>query len=489
MGNSVLATDGYKFSMAAAGFPLRKETFYYSHRRGGPHLLPFDVEQLIRSMLPGPLDEADPEDARFLDAHGYQMGGAYWAAMAGDITVQSLPKGSWFFDREPVFTVTGPSALVSWLEPLALQLHYRIQVATLAKLGTADALRDAVGTVSCDAQRDIVLDTLAAVGVDAPPIQIDEDGYAAHVRTRVSALVDIVEDPRRVFEVGMRAATCMAQHRIALAAAQEVGLQATSNVTLAQQLGMKPVGTMGHEHVQRFGSDAAAFRAMRDRHPGPTSFLLDTFSTIHSGLPTAFDLVQEDPSRGDTVRFDSGDKETQFLIACSMARHRGIQPRFILEDGFNAGMTQRFEDLRRLQGLPPSDVLYGYGGHIVRSPFNGLTRDRVAAVWKVTQSGPFATMKFGDEPGSGKESIPGRPVLYRRYDGARWVGVVGQDGETMAQGDVPVMGPDVPLRVQFTPAEASAFALDQGPRPLYSTATQALVDTLTAARKRALKGG
>ena len=40
MAQSLLATDGYKFSMAEAGWPLRTETFYYSHRKGGPQVLP-----------------------------------------------------------------------------------------------------------------------------------------------------------------------------------------------------------------------------------------------------------------------------------------------------------------------------------------------------------------------------------------------------------------------------------------------------------------
>ena len=30
----MLATDGYKLSMAEAGWPLRRETFYCSHRKG-----------------------------------------------------------------------------------------------------------------------------------------------------------------------------------------------------------------------------------------------------------------------------------------------------------------------------------------------------------------------------------------------------------------------------------------------------------------------
>jgi hypothetical protein len=117
---SVLETDGYKFSMAAAGFPLRTETFYYSHRKGGPHYLPFDVEKEIRALLPG----TKANDDRFLTASGYEMGGAFWAALEnGTITVKALPKGTWFFDREPVFTVTDPS-LAKLLNDFATQAGF-----------------------------------------------------------------------------------------------------------------------------------------------------------------------------------------------------------------------------------------------------------------------------------------------------------------------------------------------------------------------------
>ena len=484
MAPGLLATDGYKFSMAEAGFPLRPETFYYSHRCGGPHILPFDVETTVRALLPTVCDT----DYATLSGYGYGMGGAFRHALeSGQVTLRALPKGSWFFDREPVFTVTGPSALVSWLEPLVLQLHYRIQVATLAVLSTPEELAAAVGTVTCTRQRELVLETLEAVGVRAPSIVVDSPSYRAHVRDRVRGLIDCVGDPLRLFEVGLRAATCPEQHTIALQACQEVGVVSTSHVQAAQDLGMRAVGTMGHEHVQRHGSDAAAFRAMRDRHPGPTSFLLDTWSTLHSGLPTAYALIAEDPSRHDTVRFDSGDKETQFLIANSMAKAAGVRPRFILEDGFTAAMTTRFEELRAFAGLPPEDVLYGYGGYIVKAPGDPLTRDRVAAVYKLTQSGPQPTMKFGDEPGAGKESVPGEPVLWRRYARNRWSGVIGQLGEDSAE-DLCLtgLGADDTLRVQFTPSEAMAFAAAQGEGPALSPETRDLVHALTQARQAQL---
>ena len=190
--------------MATAGWPLRRETFYFSHRQHGPHYLPFDATELIQDLLPGPLTE-DEDD--WLCGRGHHMGGAWRQAIQGSVRVEALPRGSWFFDREPAFSITGPSSLVSWLEPLVVQLNYRIQLSSLAKLDP-EALPEAVAVASCEAQAEIVRETLDAVGVAAPPIRVDSEGYVAGVQQRLQALIDIVGDPARIFEVGLRTATC-----------------------------------------------------------------------------------------------------------------------------------------------------------------------------------------------------------------------------------------------------------------------------------------
>lgn len=424
MAMSVLATDGYKFSMAEAGWPLRMETFYYSHRRGGPQVLPVDVAAVVRSLLP----DASEDDYRYLAENSYEMGPGFKAAvMRKDrIEIRALPKGAVFYDREPVFTVTGPSALVSWLEPLLLMLHYRIQVASRA---------EDVRVVTCERQREIVREALDAAGIPAPAIEVDSDGYYRRVHAAAKALVDAVKNPDRLFEVGMRSVSCLEQHEIALRAVRDAGVRRTSNVLLARELGMIPVGTMGHEHVQRFGSDEAAFRAMRDRRPWRSSYLLDTYDTIRSGIPAAYALIREEPDRRDSIRYDSGDKEAQYLHAVELAKRQGIRPIMILEDGWDLELTRKFEELREQVGWKPEEQFYGYGGHLVAAPAPGrMTRDRVAAVWKLTQSGPTATMKFADEANRGKESIPGRPVLWRRMRGDGATGIVGQEGETAPAG-------------------------------------------------------
>lgn len=471
MATSLLATDGYKFSMAEAGWPLRQETFYYSHRKGGLQVMPLDLAAFVKALLPEPR----PEDYAYLARYDYEMGAGFKAAILRKdrLTVRAIPRGAVFYPREPILTVTGPSALVSWVEPLLLQLNFRVQVATQA-LADRDALARALATVTCEEQKAIALETLDAVGVKPVPITVDSEGYLRRVRATVKELIDIVDDPNRLFEVGLRAATCMEQHELALRACKEVGVQRTSHVEGARKLGMIPVGTMGHEHVQRYGSDDAAFRAMRERRPGRSSYLLDTFDTLTSGIPAAFQLIREDPSAQDSIRFDSGNKKLQYLYAVTRARDMGIRPVNILEDGLDAQATREFEDLRRQVEWEPSAQFYGYGGHIVARTMDcPFTRDRVAAIYKLSSTGRTPVMKFGNELAEGKQSIPGTPVLFRRRHGSGPIGLVGQEGEPVPDGYFPLMdsAPEAPSLVGTSEASAEV-------RIGYTPATQALVEEL-----------
>ncbi|RKH32602.1 nicotinate phosphoribosyltransferase [Corallococcus praedator] len=473
MSQSLLATDGYKFSMAEAGWPLRKETFYYSHRKGGPQVMPLDLEAYVRRLLPVP----QPEDYAFLAQHDYEMGVGFKAAILRTerLSVRAVPRGAVFLPREPILTLTGPSALVSWLEPLLLQLNYRIQVATQA-LQDREALARSLTTVTCEEEKRIALETLDQVGVKAMPIRVDTEGYVQRVRAQVKELVDLVEDPSRIFEVGLRAATCLEQHELALRACQDAGVQRTSNVEGARVLGMIPVGTMGHEHVQRYGSDDAAFRAMHERRPQRSSYLLDTFDTLTSGIPAAFKLISEEPQGGDSIRFDSGNKKLQYLYAVTRAKDMGIKPVLILEDGLDAQMTREFEELRRQVGWEPTAQFYGYGGHIVaRTMSHALTRDRVAAVYKLSCTGATPVMKFGNELTEGKQSVPGTPIIFRRRTGTGPLGLVGQAGEATPQGYFPLMEAEA-----GTPSLSGVEGVaPEEQRIGYTATTQALVESLT----------
>jgi nicotinic acid phosphoribosyltransferase len=493
--STLLDTDGYKFSMAEAGYPLRTERFYYSQRRGGWSFLPVDVAALVREELPA-VTEADWD---YLAAHGYRMGGAARAAWAGpalaeQITVESLPRGAWFHDREPVFTVSGPSFVVSWLEPALLRINRRIQIATLALTEPA-RLQEWVGTATCEEERDLTLATLDSVGVRPEfPIEVATQRYRDDVRRRAQRMVEVVGDPSRLFEVGMRTTSCPEQHRIAVSALLDAGLRKTSDVGLARELGATPVGTMGHEHVQRHGGDARAFSAMRDRFPGFVYYLPDTFDTIGSGVPAALAAMAESPGRPAGIRFDS---ETgirgHYLYAVCRARELGLEPTLGLESGWNLDLTVEFEALRATVGWPAEKQGYGVGNFLVKPEWAHLGRDRVSAVYKLCDSGGRPVMKFGDEPGRGKESIPGHPVLWRPhlgmagYDGPLgFVAQAGEDWRPPIEASLLTGAAEVPGAIRFT-AESLREIRTAARGLAYSPATTALVDAARA-RRRAARG-
>jgi nicotinate phosphoribosyltransferase len=332
------------------------------------------------------------------------------------------------------------------------------------------ALTEAVRSVSCAREAEIVTEVLATIDEPAPKMDARPDEYRDAARDRAAALAAVVGGDR-IFEVGLRAATCVEQHRLALEGCAMAGVRRTSNVGLAKELGMYAVGTMGHEHVQRFAADEAAFRAMKERRPQRSSFLLDTFDTLQSGLPSALRVMRDDPDAGDSVRYDSGDKEAQLRQAHASANALGLKPVHILEDGFDLPLTQRFERIREELAIPKDRMFYGYGGHLVGR--GALTRDRVAAVYKLSQSGTMPVMKFSDD--AGKRSVPGEPVVFRRRKGEGPMGIIGQRGEAVPEGYELLSG-----------ARTEQSTKPEDTRVVLSAATQALVHRCEVRREGVL---
>ena len=225
---------------------------------------------------------------------------------------------------------------------------------------------------------------------------------------------------------------------------------------------------MGHEHVQRYGSDALAFRAMRDRRPERSSYLLDTYDTLGQGLPAAYELMLEEPKHGDSIRFDSGDKLAQLRVADAKARTLNLEPIYVIEDGLNLERTRALEALRHELKIPPERLFYGYGGELVSCPSqHKLTRDRVGAIWKLCETAKTPTMKFANSPG--KQSLPGHPVIWRRVGGSGPIGIVAQNGETPPAG-----------YVRLTGEALEVAALDRAGVVEHSAETKALEASLTA---------
>jgi len=114
-----------------------------------------------------------------------------------------------------------------------------------------------------------------------------------------------------------------------------------------------------------------------------------------------------------------------------------LSPVHILEDGYDAARTREMEALRERLGISRDDVFYGYGGSLVAR--GELTRDRVAAVYKLTETDGLPVMKFSVPS---KRSVPGRPVVWRRVSGQGPLGIIAQDGELVRDGYVVLTASD-----------------------------------------------
>ncbi|WP_030690706.1 nicotinate phosphoribosyltransferase [Streptomyces globisporus] len=98
-------------------------------------------------------------------------------------------------------------------------------------------------------------------------------------------------------EAGMRAARLCAL----------VGFAGTSNVAAANRYGIPAAGTMAHSYIEAFASEEQAFRAFARAHPGPVTFLVDTFDTGR-GVATAARVLRDlGLGPGCGIRLDSGD--------------------------------------------------------------------------------------------------------------------------------------------------------------------------------------
>jgi len=414
---SLLMTDAYKFSMAQAGFPLRFERFYMTFRKAGRYMLPFDLAEVMRFMIP---TLPDSKESGFLQANGYGLTPAMERAVLDahkNLEFVSPEARTVVREREPYLVTSGSSFMASWPEPLAIRLRFPIQVAS------AVLYEDRTKFIcSCEDEAEIVRLTLQAIDKDPADfdITVNEEGYRRQVRRRVMGLQEalVAHNPlgrtlERAFEVGMRAVSCEQQARIASEECRKGGLLKTSNCWQAYLQYLIPVGTTGHEHQMRWaaggGSDADGYRAIRDMRPEPPSYLPDTTHTMLLGIPEAIEVLREEPDRPATVRFDNRDEQDEQLKKLVDA---GVDPSYVFEDGYDDRRTAVNELFLVDIGLDRERALYGYGGWLLGfENVDWLSRSDVSCVYKLCQSGPFPVMKHSD---TGKESIPGNPMVYRR---------------------------------------------------------------------------
>ena len=131
--------------------------------------------------------------------------------------------------------------------------------------------------------------------------------YQTLIATKASRIKQIVK-AERVMEFGTRRAQEMDAAVWGTRAAYIGGLEATSNVRAGKMFGIPVAGTHAHSLVQAYKNEYEAFHAYAKRHKDCV-FLVDTYDTLKSGVPTAIRVAKElgDQINFQGIRLDSGD--------------------------------------------------------------------------------------------------------------------------------------------------------------------------------------
>ena len=219
--------------------------------------------------------------------------------------------------------------------------------------------------------------------------------YQTLIATRAARLRDVAGADATLLEFGTRRAFSPQASLWAARAAIAGGLDTTSNVLAALQLGVQPSGTMGHSLVMALGAVAggeqAAFSAFHRYFPG-APLLIDTYDPIAAATALAARMAAGEIELSG-IRIDSGD-----LITLSK-QIKSILPEV---DIFASGDLDEWE-IANLKAANAPINGFGLGTKLVTgSPVNG--------VYKLVEIENIPTMKRSPD----KMTYPGKKQIFRQ---------------------------------------------------------------------------
>jgi nicotinate phosphoribosyltransferase len=225
--------------------------------------------------------------------------------------------------------------------------------------------------------------------------------YQTLIATRAARMRDVAGAAATLLEFGTRRAFSPQASLWAARAAIAGGLDSTSNVLAALQLGIKPSGTMAHSLVMALGAIAgneqAAFSAFHRYFPG-APLLIDTYDAI-AAATTLAERVAAGELELSGIRLDSGD-----LV--SLAKQ--IKTLLPGVDIFASGDLDEWE-IARLRAAEAPIHGFGLGTKLVTgSPVNG--------VYKLVEIDNIPTMKRSPQ----KTTYPGKKQIFRQFKSGKF---------------------------------------------------------------------
>ncbi|HLT79879.1 MAG TPA: nicotinate phosphoribosyltransferase [Cyclobacteriaceae bacterium] len=186
------------------------------------------------------------------------------------------------------------------------------------------------------------------------------------------------------------------------------GFNSTSNVAAAMHYNIPASGTMAHSLIQSFGDELTAFRYFAETRPDDCVLLVDTYSTLESGVPNAIKVAHEMETRGHrlvAIRLDSGDLAYLAKRARAMLDDAGLSyVRIAASNQLDEYVIKSLIDQEA-----PIDI-YGVGTSLV----TGRPDAALDGVYKLSYFGDTPRIKLSES--LSKTTLPGLKQVYRALD-------------------------------------------------------------------------
>ena len=186
------------------------------------------------------------------------------------------------------------------------------------------------------------------------------------------------------------------------------GFQNTSNTFSAAKYGLRPTGTMAHSWIQTFGDELTAFRTYAELYPQQCIFLVDTYDTVHSGIPNAIQVGREMEEKGyrlKGIRIDSGDLAYLSKKARKMLDQAGL-------DYVQIIVTNQLDEYIISNLLEQKAPVDGFG--VGTALATGKGAGSLDGVYKLSVIDNNPTLKLSEN--IAKTTLPGKKTVYRILD-------------------------------------------------------------------------
>ena len=238
--------------------------------------------------------------------------------------------------------------------------------------------------------------------------------FANLITTKASRIVRAAEG-RGVMEFGTRRA-----HEVDAAVkgakyAYIGGAIGTACVEAEKEFGVSATGTMAHSYIESFDSEYEAFLNYAQTFPDKSTFLVDTYDTLKSGVPNAIRVAQEylipNGHRLRGIRLDSGDLAYLSKKARAMLDEAGLNDCKIVAS--NSLDEYLISDI--IEQGACIDV-FGVGENLITAKSDPV----IGGVYKLVamEKDNVITPKIKLSENIGKITNPGYKKLYRFYDNA-----------------------------------------------------------------------